>query len=47
MHQIFASFPTLVSQGSAATRLRRGGIVNDGFVACLPMNLPEKKCENR
>ena len=48
MHQIFAIFSdTDVSQGSSATPLRCGGIVNDDFVACLPMNLSVKKFENR
>jgi len=32
-----------VSQGSSTTRLRCGGIVNDGFVANLLVNLPVKK----
>jgi len=32
-----------VSQGSAATHLRCGGIVNDDFVAYLLMNLAVKK----
>ena len=36
-----------VSQGSAATHLRCGGIVNDTSVAYLPINLSVKKCENR
>jgi len=36
-----------VSQGSSATPLRCGGIVNDDFVAYLLVNLSVKKCENR
>jgi len=32
-----------VSQGSSETRLRCGGIVNDHFVAYLPVNLKVKK----
>ena len=32
-----------VSQGSSATRLMCGGIVNDHFVAYLPVNLSVKK----
>jgi len=32
-----------VSQGSSTTHLRCGGIVNDGFVANLLVNLPVKK----
>ena len=39
--------PTDVSQGSSATPLRCGGIVNDNFVAYLLMNLSVKKFENR
>ena len=37
---------TDVSQGSSATPLRCGGIVNDGFLAYLLVNLPVKKIEN-
>jgi len=48
MHQIFAIFAIFqygVSHGSSATRLRCGGIgiLNDGFVAYLLMNLSVKK----
>jgi len=42
MHQIFAFSDTDVSQGSSATRLRCGGIVDD-FVAYLLLNLSVKK----
>jgi len=38
---------TDVSQGSSATLLRCGGIVNDDFVAYLLLNLSVKKFENR
>jgi len=38
---------TDVSQGSSATPVRCGGIVNDGFVAYILVNLPVKKFENR
>jgi len=36
-----------VSQGSSATPLRCGEIVNDDFVAYLLVNLSVKKIENR
>jgi len=40
----FCQFSNIsVSQGSAATRLRRGGIVNDVFVEHLLLNLAVKK----
>ena len=32
-----------ISQGSVVTRLRCGGIINNGFVANLLMNLPVKE----
>ena len=49
MHAItFSLFSdTDVSQGSSATPLRCGGIVNDDFVAHLLVNVSEKKFENR
>jgi len=47
MHQIFSFSDTDVSQGSSATHLRCGGIVNDDFVAYLLVNLQVKKFENR
>jgi len=34
---------TDISQGSAATHLRCGGILNEGFVANLLVNLPVKE----
>jgi len=43
MHQIFAIFRYGCSQGSSATPLRCGGIVNDDVVAYLLMNLSSKK----
>jgi len=48
MLQIFTSFPILMfSQGTAATRLRCGGVVNDDFVAYLLVNMSVKNVENR
>jgi len=32
-----------ISQGSVVTQLRRGGIINKGFVANLPVNLSLKE----
>ena len=44
----FPNSDTDVSQGSSATPLRCGGIVNDNFVAYLLVNLSVKqKIENR
>jgi len=36
-----------VSQGSSATPLRCGGIINDDFVAYILVNLSVKKIENQ
>jgi len=35
---------TYISQGSVVTQLRCGGIINEDFIANLPMNLSVKKC---
>jgi len=43
MHQIFAIFDTDVSQGSSAMHVRCRGIVNDGFLAYLLLNLSVKQ----
>jgi len=37
----------MFSQGTAATRLRCGGVVNDDFVAYLLVNMSVKNVENR
>jgi len=42
MLQVVASFPISASQGSVATRLRCGEIVNVDFIANLPANLSIK-----
>ena len=36
-------YSTRVSQGSVATRLRRGGIFNDSFIANFPPSVPIKE----
>ena len=42
-----AIFNIHISQGSAASFLRRGGIFKEKFVASLPLNPSVKKVENR
>ena len=35
---------SVVTQCSVVTQLRCGGIINEDFVANLPLTLPVKKC---